>query len=132
MTVDENKTLIQNWVAARNSDNLEAALACWTDDNHESLARAFHGFTAAFPDIHITIEAMIAEEDKVAAVFMFTGTHRGVWAGVPPTGNAVKWRGADLYTISDGRIASLDRNADQLNLLRQLGATLMWQGQIIE
>ena len=132
MSVAENKAVIQNWVAARNSSNLEAALACWTDDNHEWLAGAFHGFTAAFPDIHVTIDEMIAEGDKVAIVFTLTATHRGAWRGIPPTGNAVRWRSADLYTLSEGRIRSLDRNADQLDWLRQLGACLMWQDQIIE
>src|SRR5687767_11036219 len=65
MSPAENKQVVQNWLAARNSNNLEAALACWTDENHEWLAQAFRLFTTAFSDIHVTINEMVAEGDKV-------------------------------------------------------------------
>jgi len=132
MSIDENKAVVQNWLAARNSNNLEAALVCWTDENHEWLTRAFHRFTTAFPDIHVTINEMIAEDDKVVVGWTLTGTHQGVWRGIPATGNAVEWNATDMYTISEGKIASLDRAADNLAWLKQLGAIMMWQNQIVE
>ena len=132
MSIDENKAVIKNWLAARNSNDLEAALACWTDDNHEWLAKAFHQFSTAFPDIHVTINQIIAEGDKVVVAWTLTGTHRGSWRGIPATGNTVEWKATDLYNISDGKIASLHRAADNLTWLKQLGAVLMWQDQIIE
>jgi steroid delta-isomerase-like uncharacterized protein len=132
MSIDEKKAVIQNWVAARNSNNLEAALTCWTDENHEWLRKAFHSFYTAFPDLHVTIHEIIAEGDKVVASWTLTGTHRGVWRGIPATGHTIEWNATDMYTISDGKIASLQRAADNLALFKQLGAVLMWQDQIIE
>jgi len=132
MSLDENKAVVRNWLAARNSNNLETALACWTDENHKWLIQAFNRFTTAFPDIHVTINELIAEGDNVVLLWTLTGTHRGVWRGIPATGNAIEWNATDLYTISDGKIASLDRAADNLTWLKQLGARLMWQDQIIE
>jgi steroid delta-isomerase-like uncharacterized protein len=132
MSIDEKKAVIQKWVAARNSNNLEAALACWTDENHEWLRKAFHSFNTAFPDLHVTINEMIAEGDKVVVSWTLTGTHRGVWSGIPATGHTIEWNATDTYTILDGQITSLHRAADNLALFKQLGAILRWQDQIIE
>jgi steroid delta-isomerase-like uncharacterized protein len=132
MSIEENKAVVRNWVAARNKNDLEAALACWTEDTHEFVARAFQQFTVAFPDIHIEINTMVAEGDQVVARCTLTGTQRGVWRGIPATGNTVEWHGIDLYTISNGRIAALDRAADNLAWLQQLGARMLWQDQVIE
>ena len=132
MSIDENKAVIQNWLAARNSHNLEAALACWTDENHEWLTQAFNLFTMAFPDIHVTTNDIVVEGDKVVGMWTLTGTHQGIWFGIPATGNPVEWKGIDVYTMVNGKIASLDRAADNLALFKQLGAVLMWQDQIIE
>ena len=38
----------------------------------------------AFPDIHATIEDIIASEDKVVARLTFRGTHKGEFLGVNP------------------------------------------------
>ncbi len=42
----------------------------------------------AFPDVHITVEDVIAEGDKVVARDTVTGTHQGEYMGVPPTGRS--------------------------------------------
>lgn len=132
MSIAENKAVVQNWMAARNASNLEAALECWTPDNHEWLSKAFHRFSTAFPDIHVTINEMIAEEDKVVAIWTLTGTHRGVWRGIPGTGNTVEWHATDTYTIVNGKIADLMRAADHFDLLNQLGTITKWQDTVIE
>lgn len=132
MLIDENKAVVQNWLAARNSNDVEAALASWTDKNHEWLRKALYGFSTAFPDLHVTADEMIAEGDKVVVSWTLTGTHRGVWRGIPATGHTIEWNATDTYTILDGMIASLHRAADNLDWLKQLGAVLIWQNQIIE
>lgn len=132
MSKIENKALAHRWIEARNSNNLDAALACWTDEKHEWLTRAFSRFTVAFPDIHLTIDEIIAEGDKVVLRLTLTGTHRGIWRGIPGTGNAVQWQATDIYTVAKGKLASLVRGADSLDLLRQLGVSVTWQGRAIE
>jgi steroid delta-isomerase-like uncharacterized protein len=132
MSTSENKEVVQNWVASRNANNLQGALEYWTPDNHDWLKNAFHRFSTAFPDIHVTINEIIAEADKVMVIWTLTGTHRGIWRGIPGTGNPVEWHATDLYTISNGKIADLVRNADHLDLLRQLGAVTTWQDRVID
>jgi predicted ester cyclase len=83
----------------------------------------FNQFTTALPDIHVSIHELIAEGDKVVARWTMTGTHCGVWDGIPATGNAVKWDATDIFTVANGKIASLVRAADNLAWLRQLEAT---------
>jgi steroid delta-isomerase-like uncharacterized protein len=132
MADEANKALINRWIDARNKTDFEGALACWTDNNREWLGAAFNRFSTAFPDIHLAINEIIAEGDKVVVLWTLTGTHRGDWRGIPATGNAVKWNATDTYTISNGKIASLARGADNLVLLKQLGAIMTWQGNVIE
>ena len=42
----------------------------------------------AFPDMHSSLDHVIAEDDKVAMFGTFTGTHKGEFMGVPATGKA--------------------------------------------
>ncbi len=131
MSLEENKALIRRWVAARNDSNLEAALACWAEETHARLAPAFTAFGVAFPDIHLTIDDLVAEGDRVVMAFTLTGTQFGPWRGVPATGNSVKWPIVDVYTVTDGKIAALHRGADNLLLLTQLGVRAMWKDKVI-
>jgi steroid delta-isomerase-like uncharacterized protein len=131
MSTEENKAVIQRWIAARNAHNLEAALALWTDDWHDRLAAAFNSVTESFPDVHITPNELLAEGDMVAVGWTFTGTHLGPYRDIPATGITVNWSGIDIYTVTDGRIASLVREADSLTVLQQLGANIIWQDRVI-
>ena len=59
---------------------------------------------AAFPDMRITVEDMIAEGDRVAARVSMRGTHRGEFLGMAPTGKRVQVRAIDMFRIADGKI----------------------------
>ena len=49
----------------------------------------YAAYTASFPDVHFTIEDVIAEDDRVAVRYLFNGTHQGELRGIPPTGKHV-------------------------------------------
>lgn len=129
MSTEANKALVLQWIEARNTHNVEAAIALWTADQQEGLRAAFNVFSRAFPDIHITTHDLIAEGNKVVGRFRMDGTHLGQFQAIPATGKTVSMTATDIYTIVDGKLASLTREGNFLSLMVQLGATVLWEGQ---
>lgn len=87
----------------------------------EGIKQTLGVFRAAFPDFHITLEDLIAEEDKVVARFTAHGTHQGDFQGIPPTGKSFTAPGMTYYRIVNGKIAEDHPIFDQLGMLQQLG-----------
>ncbi len=75
-----------------------------------------------FPDFDITVEDMVAEDDKVVKRWVFQGTHSGQFAGIPPTGKRVTMRGITLYRLTQDRVSEIYWNYDVFGLLQQVGA----------
>jgi steroid delta-isomerase-like uncharacterized protein len=79
------------------------------------------GVRAALPDLHDTIEDMIAEGDKVVTHWVMSGTHRGEFMGIPATGKRLQ---VDVVSIShfagDKVVESWDF-VDMLGMLQQMG-----------
>ena len=82
---------------------------------------------AAFPDLTITIKDLIARDDKVAVRFVSTGTHKGEFGGIPPTGKKASIPGMGIYRFADGRIVEEWLNVDFLGLWRQLDILPPWE-----
>jgi predicted ester cyclase len=74
----------------------------------------------AFPDLHHTVDDLIAEGDRVVLRTTARATHRGHFEGVDPTGRFVEFTGLVLYRIRDGRIAESWGEIDFLRLMREL------------
>jgi steroid delta-isomerase-like uncharacterized protein len=79
------------------------------------------GVSRAFPDLHITVEELIAEGDKVVEKDMVTGTHQGEYNGLPPTGKSVSYNEIFIMRFVNGRIAEIWGVVDVFSQLRQLG-----------
>jgi steroid delta-isomerase-like uncharacterized protein len=78
---------------------------------------------AAFPDFRMTSEGAILVEDATAVCrWVARGTHRGEFAGQPPTGREFSVPGIDLFTITEGRIVQMWVALDTLSMMQQLGA----------
>jgi len=88
----------------------------------EGVAMLFAGMRQAFPDLRITIEEQIADDEKVATRKTFEGTHRGPFLGVAATGNPIRFEVIDILTIRGGKIREHRVVVDQLTLMRQIGA----------
>jgi predicted ester cyclase len=89
-----------------------------------SEARRWVGpFIDSFPDFHMEVVDVIAEDDKVVGYFKCSGTHQGEWRGHAPTGR--RFEAVDevyIFRIEDGKLASaLAVVEDNLTRLRQLG-----------
>ena len=78
----------------------------------------------AFPDLHFTVEDMIAEDDKVVTRMMLTGTHQGEFMGVAATGQPIKVTGIRIHRLEENRIVEGKDwgEWDALGMLKQLGA----------
>ena len=77
---------------------------------------------AAFPDLRLTIEEIIASGDKTWARITARGTHQGPFMGVPPTGRSFAIAVMDECRFEDGKIVEHWGVADQLALMAQIGA----------
>ena len=76
----------------------------------------------AFPDLHITVEDQISDGDKVASRLAHTGTHKGTFMGVAPTGKRITMTGIVISRIADGKVVEGWGEADLYGLMQQLGA----------
>jgi predicted ester cyclase len=79
-------------------------------------------YCAAFPDLSITVEGMIAEGDTVITTWTLRGIHRGEFLGIAPSGNNVEVTGTTLHRVEGGVIVAARVNWDTLTLMRQIGA----------
>ena len=76
----------------------------------------------ALPDIHMKIEDIMAENDRVTVRITAEGTHKGGNLGVAPTGRRIRIEGIVVLRIANGQIVEGWNSWDQLGLLRQIGA----------
>ncbi len=78
-------------------------------------------YFAAIPDMHATIDDMVAEGDKVVVRYTVEGTQQGELLGVPPSGKRFQTSGISVYRLAEGKIAEQWEQADLLGLMQQLG-----------
>ena len=81
----------------------------------------------AFPDLHITIEDMVAEGDMVAVQYMMRGTFTGEMAGIAPTGKQMAFPHAGFARFKDGKQVEVWPYMDSLALYQQLGIPIPTQ-----
>jgi len=86
------------------------------DGYKQALALAF----AAFPDVQITIEDLIAEGDKVVERWTIRGTHRGDFMGIPATNKRVTVTGIDIYRYAGGKRVETWSQYDAAGMMKQL------------
>ena len=75
------------------------------------------------PDIHVTIDEMVAEGDQVVVTGTWEGTQTGAFQGIPATGKNFKYLYSATYKVAGGKIASGRIVSDTMTLFQQLGVT---------
>ena len=88
----------------------------------QALKQVWATLLRAYPDLQVTVEDLIAEGDKVVCRNVVTGTHKGEYLGLPPTGRPVTYNEIFIFRFAGGRIAETWGVVDVLAQLRQLGA----------
>jgi len=77
---------------------------------------------AGIPDLRVAVEAQVITSDKVAASFVYAGTHNGTYFGVAPTGKPLRFTSCDIFRVQDGTIVEHWGMGDIAGILAQLRA----------
>lgn len=119
--------LIEEVWNQRNFDLIEEIISPDHVDHDPTRARLPRGpvgmrafveiYLAAFPDLHFVIEDVIGGEDRVAIRWRATGTHRGAFMGIEPSGKCGSMTGISIDRIEGDRIVETWANWDALSLL---------------
>lgn len=133
MSLEKNKSVMGKFVEFINTANEELAgdliseeAIFYAPTNPEPL-RGTKGYMiilnmmrSSFPDISWKLEEMVAENDSIAARFTMTGTHKGEFFNIPPTGKTFKINVMNFYRFSNGKIVEEYGQPDIFGLLHQI------------
>jgi len=89
-------------------------------NGHDGFLGYMQTIRDAFPDFHNHIEDIIATADRAVARLTYSGTHRGVLLGRPPTGRRIEYAGVAMFTMAGGRISRVWVLGDLWGLMQQL------------
>ena len=131
MSIEKNKALVSHVIELWNRRDLDAFFTVLAPNyvehlpsgeiSREQLKDYAHTFFTAFPDIHFTIEEMIAEGNKVAVLLKWKGTHKGEYMNISPTGKKIETTVANIIRIVDRKWVEF-WNVTDMCLIQQLGA----------
>jgi predicted ester cyclase len=90
-------------------------------EGREARKQYFGMLFYAFPDLSVTIDKMMAEDDHVAVFLNWNGTHKGEFQGMPATNNPITMKTAHIFRIEDQMVAEQWEIFDTLDLLAKTG-----------
>jgi predicted ester cyclase len=88
----------------------------------EGVRQFYTATRSGLPDVRLTVEDMITEDDKVVVRWRARGTHGGAFRGIAPTGARVSFTGIAIYRLSKGKVVERWAEVDLLGLTEQLRA----------
>jgi len=88
----------------------------------EGYIRMFAELRASFPDLAVSVDQLVMDEDKIAIAYTISGTQKGDFWGVAPTGRKIRARGVQIARFRDGKMVERWGSSDQLGILQQIGA----------
>ena len=81
-----------------------------------------HWMRKGFSDVRWRLKEMVADEDKVAVLWILTGTHDGDFLGLPATGKKIETTVMNFYYFNAaGKITNDIAAEGMIGILRQLG-----------
>jgi steroid delta-isomerase-like uncharacterized protein len=142
MTKENNKQFMNSFIEeVINRQNLDAIDKMVSEDFIEhlpfpgqgpgrvGLKFAIDSMHAGFPDLNWTTHKQIAEGEKVVSRFVWEGTHKGAFMGIPPTNKKVEVWGMVIDVVRDGLFSESRIIMDTVGLLQQLGTMSKPQGE---
>jgi steroid delta-isomerase-like uncharacterized protein len=133
MSTEENKAIVRRVIDEMvNKGNLEVADEVLASDyiyhfptheinGPEGLKEFISMMRTAFPDLHVTIEDLIAEGDTVGARFIMRGTFKGELMGIAPTGKQLTFPEAVFIRFEGGKEVEATAYGNMLSFNEQLG-----------
>ena len=133
--LDTNKDLIREFTQVLNAADWDALGTIVADSfvrhsaatggppvtSRDGFIRLQESFLASVPDQLVTIQQLVAEGDRVAALATYAGTQSGPIGDLPATGNAFAIPFLSIFRIEAGTIAELWVEWDNVAMLTQLG-----------
>ena len=132
-TPEENKAIVEAYFTAWGAGDATALAALLSPDyiHHwgidadatgaDAMLASFTEFSAAFPDIQLTLMAVVAENDLAVAYWQMSGTQVAEFRGTPPVDVQVTYAGFNLFRIECGLVAESWNESDHLGRLMQQG-----------
>jgi steroid delta-isomerase-like uncharacterized protein len=134
MSVDEVKALVRQYTQRVWNEGDATALAELTTKDFvyrlggqpprdaAGMRQFLENVRTAFPDWHVEIDDLVADDTMAATRWHGQATHQGTFQGLPPTGRRANVSGINVYRVVGGKIAAEWEQMDSLGLLQQLGA----------
>jgi steroid delta-isomerase-like uncharacterized protein len=88
----------------------------------EGYIRMFAALRTSFPDLAVSVDQLVVDGDKIAIAYTLSGTHRGEFMDVAPTGRKIRARGVQIARFRDDKMVERWGSSDQLGILQQIGA----------
>ena len=134
MSTDVNKASVRRFYDEVFNKKNRAAIDEFIDPNHvdhsappgtpaglKGVKQTINTYLTAFPDLHFTVEDMIAEGDRVVTRLTCRGTQQGAFMGIPPTGKQATVTAIDINRYAGGKSVEHWLEMDTLGLMQQLG-----------
>lgn len=132
-TLDKNKQIVSRFIEETAAGNY-AVLNDLLDSNavlHQPVGKGtFKGpdeikqnletWRNAFPDIHVSVDDMVAEGNKVVVRTTLDGTHKGPLGKIEPTHKQVRWPAATFFYLTDSKIMEIWDDGGEFEFLKQL------------
>jgi steroid delta-isomerase-like uncharacterized protein len=135
--IEASRAIVLRMVDAWRGGDLDAAVAAYAPDfiYHNPVVAATPGLPPgppgmrqlmaatrdAFPDLDYAVETIIAQDDRAAVLYRWSGTHAGDFGGIPATGRRVSATGAIFCRVVEGWIVEQWDIDDRLQVAQQLG-----------
>jgi predicted ester cyclase len=134
----QGPALVERYVAAFNAHDADGFRDVIADNYVQHNGRAgqglagtqatLRGYFATFPDMHVQVDDLIIDGDKVVARLTITATHShpvqlGPNAPIfQPTGKKLSWGDIEIWRVADGKFAEHWDQSDLAGLARQMRA----------
>jgi predicted ester cyclase len=132
MSVEENKAIFRRMIEELwNEKRLAVADELFASDatsptvpqlprGPEGVKQVASMFLAAFPDLQISIDYMVAEGDRVFGRLTERATHKGTFFGIAPTDKQVQFTEMGILRIENGKVVESWYDVDMMGLMQQI------------